>query len=67
MDLTQTSLGHLSNFQFHTLVTASFSQQDTNHLIGNMMGLYFFGRYESSAFLFALLTNRNNIEQRINI
>ena len=33
-----------------TLLTYAFSQQDTGHLFGNLLGLYFFGRGIEDAF-----------------
>eukprot|EP00238_Polyblepharides_amylifera_P007943 CAMPEP_0196577788 /NCGR_PEP_ID=MMETSP1081-20130531/6799_1 /TAXON_ID=36882 /ORGANISM="Pyramimonas amylifera, Strain CCMP720" /LENGTH=183 /DNA_ID=CAMNT_0041896805 /DNA_START=228 /DNA_END=776 /DNA_ORIENTATION=+ len=32
------------NFRFHTLVTSAFSHARLDHLLGNMLGLYFFGQ-----------------------
>ncbi|WOL02567.1 RHOMBOID-like protein 12, mitochondrial isoform X1 [Canna indica] len=37
------SLDNFKRGRLHTLITSSFSHSDTDHLITNMIGLYFFG------------------------
>ena len=41
-----TSLDGIKSGRLHTLVTCTFSQRDTWHLVSNMIGLYFFGRQD---------------------
>jgi membrane associated rhomboid family serine protease len=39
----QISLDNFKSGRLHTLLTSAFSHAETDHLISNMIGLYFFG------------------------
>ena len=57
-----TSLSHIRNGRWYTIVTACFSHRDPLHLLGNMITLYFFwnrafsGRLVGFRLLLAVLT-----------
>ncbi|KAG0469268.1 hypothetical protein HPP92_018596 [Vanilla planifolia] len=44
------SLENLRNGNFHTMLTSAFSHSELDHLVTNMIGLYFFGKSISSLF-----------------
>lgn len=39
----QISLDNVKNGHVHTLITSAFSHVDVEHIVSNMIGLYFFG------------------------
>lgn len=44
------SLDNIKNGQLHTMLTSAFSHADADHIISNMLGLYFFGRSIANLF-----------------
>lgn len=50
MDHFTVSLDNLKSGRLHTLLTSAFSHRGNGHLLGNMIGLYFFGSSISSMF-----------------
>ncbi|KAJ1285512.1 hypothetical protein BS78_03G285100 [Paspalum vaginatum] len=51
------SLDNFKSGRLHTLVTSAFSHAELNHLVTNMVGLYFFGTGIASTFGPAFLLN----------
>lgn len=52
----QISVDNVRNGRLHTLITSAFSHKDMEHIISNMIGLYFFGTNVWMSFLRFLLS-----------
>lgn len=49
--LKQISLANFKSGRLHTLITSAFSHMDGDHILINMIGLYFFGTNVRSCLL----------------
>jgi membrane associated rhomboid family serine protease len=56
--MEQISLDNFKSGRLHTLLTSAFSHAESDHLISNMIGLYFFGTSVSYT-LFLYVTGRH--------